>query len=46
VEQIVRNAFDYQRMGYASALSWILFAFIFAITVFQIIAQRKWVVYD
>ncbi len=46
VEQIVRNAFDYQRMGYASALSWILFAFIFAITVFQMIVQRKWVVYE
>lgn len=46
VEQIVRNAFSYQRMGYASALSWVLFAIIFLITIFQLIAQRKWVVYE
>ena len=46
VEQIVRNAFNYQRMGYASALSWMLFAIIFVITVFQLIAQRRWVVYE
>lgn len=46
VEQIVRNAFDYQRMGYASALSWMLFAIIFAITAGQFVAQRRWVVYE
>ena len=46
VEQIVRNAFDYQRMGYASALSWMLFAIIFTITIFQFVVQRRWVVYE
>ena len=46
VEQIVRNAFDYQRMGYASALSWMLFAIIFVITLCQFVAQRRWVVYE
>ena len=46
VEEIVRNAFSYARMGYASALSWLLFAIIFAITAVQLFAQRKWVTYD
>jgi multiple sugar transport system permease protein len=46
VEQIVRNAFSYGRMGYASALSWVLFAIIFAITAVQLVAQRRWVHYD
>ncbi len=46
VEEIVRNAFSYARMGYASALSWLLFAIIFAITAVQLLVQRKWVTYD
>jgi len=29
MEQIVNNAFRYQRMGYAASMSWILFAVIF-----------------
>lgn len=45
VEQIVRNAFSYGRMGYASALSWVLFVIIFAITAIQFVAQRRWVHY-
>ncbi len=46
VEEIVRNAFSYARMGYASALSWLLFAIIFAITAIQLLVQRKWVTYE
>jgi multiple sugar transport system permease protein len=46
VEQIVNNAFRYSRMGYASALSWALFALVFVITVFQLRIQQKWVTYD
>lgn len=46
VEQIVNNAFRYSRMGYASALSWVLFALVFVITVFQLRIQQKWVTYD
>jgi multiple sugar transport system permease protein len=45
VEHIVRNAFSYGRMGYASALSWVLFVVIFAITAMQFAAQRRWVHY-
>lgn len=45
VEHIVRNAFSYGRMGYASALSWVLFVVIFAITAAQFAAQRRWVHY-
>jgi len=33
-------------MGYAAAYSWILFAIIFAITIFQNLMQRKWVHYE
>lgn len=43
VEQIVRNAFSYNKMGYASAMSWVLFAVILAVTVVQFRLQRRWV---
>jgi len=46
VEQIVKNAFDYSRMGYAAALSWALFLLIFTATVFQTRLQKHWVTYD
>ena len=45
VEQIVRNAFSFGRMGYAAAMSWVLFAFIFGITLLQTRLQRRWVHY-
>lgn len=45
VEQIVRNAFSFGRMGYAAAMSWILFAFIFTVTLVQTRLQRRWVHY-
>jgi multiple sugar transport system permease protein len=46
MEQIVNNAFRYQRMGYAASMSWVLFAVIFAITLVQLWLQKRWVNYD
>jgi multiple sugar transport system permease protein len=42
---IYLNAFQYFRMGYSAAMSYILFATIFAITLVQFRYQRKWVFY-
>ena len=41
VELIYKNAFSYFRMGYASAISWVLFALIFAVTLVQNLLQKK-----
>ena len=41
VELIYKNAFSYFRMGYASAISWILFALIFAVTIAQNLLQKR-----
>lgn len=45
VEQIVQHAFRYSQMGYAAAMSWVLFAAILAITFIQFRLQRRWVNY-
>jgi len=45
VERIVTNAFSFGRMGYAAAMSWVLFAFIFAVTLLQTRLQNRWVHY-
>lgn len=41
VELIYKNAFSYFQMGYASTISWILFAIIFAVTVAQQLLQHR-----
>jgi multiple sugar transport system permease protein len=46
VTEVVKNAFSYNRMGYASAMSWVLFALIFAITFIQFRVQKRWVYYE
>ena len=46
VYYIYQNAFEYQKMGKASAIAWVLFAIIFVITFFQIRLQRRWVHYE
>jgi multiple sugar transport system permease protein len=46
VERIYRHAFRYYSMGYASAMSWILFVVIFIFTFVQTKLQDKWVTYD
>lgn len=45
VYYIYTSAFTFYRMGYASAMSWILFLILFAITVVQWRGQKKWVSY-
>ena len=46
VERIYKYAFDYYKMGYASAFSWILFVFILITTIIQLKLQKKWVHYE
>ncbi len=46
VTEVVKNAFSYNRMGYASAMSWVLFVLIFAITFVQLRLQKRWVYYE
>jgi multiple sugar transport system permease protein len=45
VERIVTNAFSFGRMGYAAAMSWVLFTLIFAVTLIQTQLQNRWVHY-
>lgn len=45
VYYIYTSAFTFYRMGYASAMSWILFLILFAITIVQWRGQKKWVSY-
>ncbi|MAU12551.1 MAG: sugar ABC transporter permease [Anaerolineaceae bacterium] len=46
VTEVVKNAFSYNRMGYASAMSWVLFVLIFIITFVQLRLQNRWVYYE
>lgn len=46
VYYIYQNAFEFGRMGKASAIAWVLFAFIFIFTFLQIRLQRRWVHYE
>jgi multiple sugar transport system permease protein len=41
VEQVVRHAFSYGEMGYAAAISWVLFALVFGVTLLQFRLQRR-----
>lgn len=41
VQLIYKNAFSYGQMGYASAISWLLFALIFVVTVVQNLMQKR-----
>ncbi|MFR1831819.1 MAG: carbohydrate ABC transporter permease [Lachnospiraceae bacterium] len=45
VYYIYTSAFTFYRMGYASAMSWILFLILFAVTMIQWKGQKKWVSY-
>lgn len=42
---LYRNSFHYLRMGYASAMAWMLFVVILAATVGVLVSSRKWVFY-
>jgi multiple sugar transport system permease protein len=46
VYYIYQNAFNFQRMGKAAAIAWILFAIIFVFTIIQTRLQRRWVHYE
>jgi multiple sugar transport system permease protein len=46
VEQVYRNAFTYYRMGYASAVAWVLGLVIMVATGIQFTIEKKWVRYD
>jgi len=43
---LFQHAFQYFRMGYASALAWILFLIVLLLTMFQLWLSQKWVHYD
>lgn len=45
VQQIYDLTFRYGAAGEASALSWLLFAVVLAVTVVQIFGQKRWVTY-
>lgn len=45
VYYIYNNAFQWFKMGYASAIAWVLFAIIFLATFIQFKYQKKWVYY-
>ncbi len=43
---LFNNAFRYMRMGYASAMAWILFFIILGLTIVQLAVSRHWVYYE
>ena len=43
---LYQNAFQYSKMGYASAMAWVLFLVIGMVTLFQWRVQRMWVFYQ
>jgi multiple sugar transport system permease protein len=40
------NAFNFLKMGYASALAWILFVIMIVVTIWQLSLARRWVYYE
>jgi multiple sugar transport system permease protein len=43
---LYRNAFEYFRMGYASALAWVLFIYILVLTLLLYWSSNRWVYYE
>lgn len=43
---LFRNAFEFFKMGYASAMAWILFLIILGLTFLQLRLARRWVYYE
>lgn len=43
---LFRSGFSYDKLGYASALAWVLFVIVMLITALQFSQQKKWVNYD
>jgi multiple sugar transport system permease protein len=44
--ELFRNAFVYYKMGYASAMAWIFFVFLFALTLVSLRLSRRYVHYE
>lgn len=43
---LYREAFDYNNMGHASAVAWILSIMIVIVTIINFVVSKKWVKYD
>lgn len=43
---LYQNGFTYLKMGYASAIAWVLFAIIMTVTIAQVLLQRNMVYYE
>jgi multiple sugar transport system permease protein len=43
---LYRQAFEFHNMGYASALAWVLFILVLALTGIVIRGSRRWVYYE
>ena len=43
---LFENAFVFLKMGYASAIAWVLFGVIFLFTLAQMRLQGRWVQYE
>ncbi|MFD3274502.1 carbohydrate ABC transporter permease [Paenibacillus dendritiformis] len=43
---LYREGFSFMRMGYASAIAWVLFMMLFALTLLQLKLQNRWVHYE
>ncbi len=43
---LYRAGFSYDRLGFASAMAWVLFVIIMVFTALQFVGQKKWVSYD
>jgi multiple sugar transport system permease protein len=43
---LFNNAFQYMKMGYASALAWVLFGIILTLTILQLRLSKRWVHYE
>jgi multiple sugar transport system permease protein len=46
VVYLFRNAFEFFKMGYASAMAWLLFGVIVIITIIQVRMSRRFVYYE
>ncbi|WP_315582882.1 sugar ABC transporter permease [Actinomyces viscosus] len=43
---LYRNGFSFDKLGYASALAWVLFVIVMLLTALQFSQQKRWVNYD
>ncbi|WP_243442576.1 carbohydrate ABC transporter permease [Schaalia vaccimaxillae] len=43
---LYRNGFAFDKLGYASALAWVLFVIVMVLTALQFSQQKRWVNYD